>query len=136
MLGLSERCGECSGQDAQVGEALLKLGDPDGQLLGTDFERGQALLDLRSLTRQIVDFGGQVSLKLPSNPPTTQPRPNSSKAAHDGQQRTYHYKHQKGHISHIASHNIMRYRDFTNLRLVLESLPRRGVEQSGSSSGS
>ena len=136
MLGLPERRGECSDQDAQAGEALLKLGDLDGKLLGTDFERGQALLDLRSLTRQIVDFGGQMSLKFPSNPPIAQPRPNSSNAAHDGQQRTDYYKHQKDHINHSASHNIMRYRDFTNLRLVLESLPRRGVEQSGSSSGS
>ena len=117
------------------GQALLQLGDLDGKLRRAGVEGRDAGFQLVRSCCETGDLVGDLALENSAGAAEPQVSPQSADGGGEGDQGPEQDdgKHDQRHIDD--------YRNtappaFTNVGAVLKSSPRRGVEQSGSSSGS
>src|SRR5829696_6309454 len=134
-LHLSERCAKSPGKDLEVVEVLLEFRDLDGKLGGAGIEGREVSLQLVRPGSEAVDLLSHLALERGAGAAKPEVSPQRADGAKQGEQRSQQDQNDR-RDEHIISYRNTTPAAFTIHLPVLESSPRRGVEQSGSSSGS
>jgi hypothetical protein len=133
-LGLAERGAEGVREDPEGGDVLLEFGDPDRKGLRSGVEGGKVPFEFGRAVDEAGDIGEEVGSQrgLGAAQLEAGSEGEDRRDERDERAREYQDDHDRPHGVYGSTETP----SFTNRAAVLDSQQRRGVEQSGSSSGS
>jgi hypothetical protein len=113
LLCLAKRSGESPGKNLQGREALLELGDLDGELLRAGVEGGDALLQLAGAPGEADDLVGEVVLQGGAGATEPEVRTDRSHGRHEGERGADEDENNEDG-AHREVHGTTQVRSFTN----------------------